>query len=87
MKIKTLSIAQTCFLRRLRAHPLPLAGDRCPFLGNRDAGRAASAWHRTATSLEARGLVRLERSGDSKRAFLTDKGYAMTDGALKELKK
>lgn len=49
-------------------------GERCPFLGNRNAGRAASAWHRTASSLEARGLVRLVREGDSKRAFLLPAG-------------
>jgi len=38
--------------------------------GQRDAGRIASAWHRTATSLAKRGLVKLTRtSGDNYRAF------------------
>jgi hypothetical protein len=51
-------------------------GERCPFLGNRNAGRAASAWHRTADSLAERGLVELKREGDSKRAFLLPAGAA-----------
>lgn len=55
--------------RRFLAQAATAGGYHCPFLGNREAGCAASAWHRTANSLEARGLVRLERSGDSKRAF------------------
>lgn len=62
-----LSPAQQRFLLALDK-----AGDkgfRCPLMGNRHAGRVASAWYRTAESLERMGLVRLERSGDSKRAF------------------
>ena len=69
-----LSKPQQSFLANLLA--AGASGVRCPFLGNREAGRVASAWYRTAESLERRGLVRLERSGDSKRAFLTPAGAA-----------
>jgi hypothetical protein len=71
MKTKKLSTAQLRFLARLQV--AGAAGERCPFLGNRHAGRAASAWYRTANSLKARGLVRTEAYGyDSTRAFLTE---------------
>jgi hypothetical protein len=72
---KKLSKPQMKFLATLLAVDFA-EGVRCPFLGNREAGRVASAWYRTAESLERRGLVRLERSGDSKRAFLTPAGAA-----------
>lgn len=74
MSTKKLSKPQMNFLARLLLSEGK--GERCPFLGNRDAGRAASAWHRTADSLAERGLVRLERAGDSKRAFLLPAGAA-----------
>lgn len=51
---------------------LPPEGERTPMLGNRDAGRVASAWHRTASSLQNLGLIRLVWEGDAMRAFRAD---------------
>jgi hypothetical protein len=45
-------------------------GERCPFIGGRDAGRVASGWYRTAESLRAAGLAIVQRTGDSKTAWL-----------------
>lgn len=70
--IKKLSAPQFEFLRILFC--LLDSGYRCPFLGNREAGRAASAWHRTAKSLQDRGLCVLKRSGDSWRADISFTG-------------
>ena len=50
---------------------------RTPFAGNRNAGRLASAWYRTAQSLADRGLVDLERVGDAQVASITDPGRAV----------
>jgi hypothetical protein len=69
-----LTPAQIRFLRRVR--DAGARGDRTPFLGNREAGRAASAWYRTAYALAVRGLVRLERTGDARTAWLTNQGAA-----------
>ena len=68
--MKKLSAPQMYFLVWAK----DVAGHRPPFLGNRHAGHAASAWHRTAHSLKARGLVTVERSGDSWTARITDAG-------------
>ena len=48
------------------------AGYRTPFSGNREAGRRASAWYRTAAKLEKMGLVVVEREGDARRAWLVE---------------
>lgn len=45
-------------------------GYRTPFTGNREAGRTANAWYRTARSLAVKGYVVLRPSGDAMRAFL-----------------
>jgi hypothetical protein len=45
-------------------------GDRTPFTGNRDAGRVANAWYRTASVLRRKGLIVLEHEGDALRAWL-----------------
>jgi hypothetical protein len=64
---KRLSAPQQRFLAALRE----AGGDgvRCPFTGNSMAKIVASAFHRTAESLQARGLVRIEREGDSIRVW------------------
>jgi len=71
MKTK-LSKNQASFLERLLG--LPMCSERCPFVGGRDAGRVAGAWLRTARSLQDRGFVVLNRSGDSWRADLSYNG-------------
>jgi hypothetical protein len=40
-------------------------GYRTPFLGGRDAGRAANAWYRTASVCERAGWVTIVREGDA----------------------
>lgn len=47
------------------------------FTGNRDSGRAVSAWYRTAESLRARNLVTMDRRGDRWVARATDAGRAL----------
>lgn len=63
-------------------------GTRTPFLGNREAGRAAAAWYRTADSLAGRGLVKLYRDGDALRAIATELGENanIADGKRKRRK-
>lgn len=56
-----LSPAQQKFIDTLRRD----GKFRTPFTGGRGAGRVASAWHRTAKSLEAKGLIKLSRCGDA----------------------
>ncbi len=53
-----LSKAQAEFLTLAGAE----GGHRSPTCGQRDSGRECSAWHRTAKSLKARGLVTLSRT-------------------------
>lgn len=66
--MRALSKPQQKFLAELRA--AGTEGVRCPFLGNRYAKIAVSAFHRTAESLRKLTLVRIERDGDSIRVFL-----------------
>lgn len=62
-----LSDAQTRFLAE--AEKAGDAGIRTPFTGGPNAGRVASAWYRTAHSLERLGLIGLVAEGDATRAF------------------
>jgi hypothetical protein len=55
----------------------PKGSYRTPFLGNRHAGRKASAWYRTAQSLANQGLISLARTGDAQTATLTEAGWAV----------
>lgn len=71
---RALSTVQTAFL-------LDMARDgesRAPY-GFRDSGRLASAWHRTARSLVARGLITV-----SNRAQFTLRGIAVVATLKKE---
>lgn len=75
--MKALSEPQLKFLRTTARGP-----NRTPFLGNRNAGRAASAWYRTAYSLNERGLVTMDRTGDAYTCNLTDAGRkALTEAS------
>jgi predicted transcriptional regulator len=67
---KKLSPAQLRFMAVLRE--AGDKGDRTPFTGGRNAGRVANAWYRTAESLRRMGLVRVEREGDARRAWLVE---------------
>jgi len=54
-------------------------GYRTPFLGGRDAGRAANAWYRTASVCERAGWVTIVREGDAQRAYITPAGTALAE--------
>ena len=54
-------------------------GYRTPFLGGRDAGRAANAWYRTAAACERAGWVTIIREGDAQRAHITPAGTVMAE--------
>lgn len=70
---KKLSPAQAAFLENLKRF-----GESSPPWGQSGSGRDASAWHRTARSLEGRGLVAVLRSGRGYKAVLAD--AALTRG-------
>lgn len=60
---KKLSPAQEAFLADLNSNPNK---ESRPAWGQPDSGRQASAWHRTAKSLQDRGLVRVLRGAGYK---------------------
>ena len=60
--MKRLSKPQQNMLERLRI--AGAEGEYVPMGCGRDCGRHASAWHRTAESLQRRGLIIITREGD-----------------------